>query len=98
MLGKLTIQLGRIIPKLLPATGGTINAFVWKLGAQTPPMLLGTVVMTASSLIPIYTSLVSVQKESRSNFRSPLMKTLFKLHSFYARVASNCVIVFLAAM
>ena len=34
MLAKPTIQLGGVIPKLLPLTSSTINAFVWKLGTE----------------------------------------------------------------
>ena len=38
MLAKPTMQLGGIIPKLWLPTGGTINAFAWKLVIQTVPM------------------------------------------------------------
>ena len=47
ILSKPNIQLCGIIPKLLLPTVGTMNAFVWKLGTQTLPMPLWTVIMEA---------------------------------------------------
>ena len=84
MFAKPTIQSGGVIPKLLPPTGDTTNAFVWKLSIRFPNAPLnrdhgGLFPDTHLHLInKNRRSLVNVEKGSRDSFRSTLMKTLGK--------------------
>ena len=50
------IQLGGMILKLSPLINITTNAFVWKPGISTSPMLLLIMMMVAYFQTPIYTS------------------------------------------